>query len=48
MRSVQRFEEDLIDHGFHFLKIYLSVSKEEQARRFEERRKKSSKTVETK
>ncbi|MGJ0316491.1 polyphosphate kinase 2, partial [Aliarcobacter cryaerophilus] len=37
MRSVQRFEEDLIDHGFHFLKIYLSVSKEEQARRFEER-----------
>lgn len=37
MRSVPRFEEDLIDHGFHFLKIYLSVSKEEQARRFEER-----------
>ncbi len=37
MRSVQRFEEDLVEHGFHFLKIYLSVSKEEQARRFEER-----------
>ena len=37
MRSVQRFDEYLIDHGFHFLKIYLSVSKEEQARRFEER-----------
>jgi polyphosphate kinase 2 len=37
MNSVQRFEEDLIDHGIHFLKIYLSVSKEEQARRFEER-----------
>ena len=37
MRSVQRFEEDLVDHGFHFLKVYLSVSKEEQARRFEER-----------
>src|SRR5574344_1542648 len=37
MRSVQRFEEDLVDHGFHFLKIYLSVSKEEQARRFAER-----------
>lgn len=37
MKSVPRFEEDLIDHGIHFLKIYLSVSKEEQARRFEER-----------
>src|SRR5574344_57011 len=33
----QRYVEHLIDHGFHFLKIYLSVSKEEQARRFEER-----------
>ncbi|OCL83613.1 polyphosphate kinase 2 [Arcobacter porcinus] len=37
MRSVPRFEEELIDHGIHFLKIYLSVSKDEQARRFEER-----------
>jgi polyphosphate kinase 2 (PPK2 family) len=37
MRSVPKFEEDLIDHGFHFLKIYFSVSKQEQARRFEER-----------
>ncbi|OCL94069.1 polyphosphate kinase 2 [Aliarcobacter thereius] len=37
MKSVPRFEEELIDHGIHFLKIYLSVSKDEQARRFEER-----------
>ena len=37
MRTVPRFEEDLIDHGIHFLKIYFSVSKEEQAKRFEER-----------
>jgi polyphosphate kinase 2 len=37
MNSVPKFEEDLIDHGFHFLKIYFSVSKEEQAKRFTER-----------
>lgn len=37
MRSVKRFEEDLVDHGIHFLKIYLSVSKEEQAKRFAQR-----------
>ncbi len=37
MRSVPRFEEDLIDHGVHFLKIYFSVTKSEQARRFKER-----------
>ncbi len=37
MNTVPRFEEDLIEHGIHFLKIYFSVSKEEQARRFEER-----------
>lgn len=37
MQSVPRFEEELIDHGFHFLKIYLSVTKDEQARRFAER-----------
>jgi len=37
MESVPKFEEDLIDHGFHFLKIYFSVSKEEQQRRFDER-----------
>jgi len=37
MRTVPRFEEDLIEHKIHFLKIYFSVSKEEQARRFEER-----------
>jgi polyphosphate kinase len=37
MASVPKFEEDLIAHGFHFLKIYFSVSKEEQQRRFEER-----------
>lgn len=37
MKTVPRFEEDLIEHGIHFLKIYFSVSKEEQATRFEER-----------
>lgn len=37
MNTVQPFEEGLIEHGIHFLKIYFSVSKEEQARRFEER-----------
>lgn len=37
MKSVPKIEEDLISHGFHFLKIYFSVSKDEQARRFEER-----------
>ena len=37
MNTVTRFEEDLIDHGVHFLKIYFSVSKEEQAFRFKER-----------
>ena len=37
MQSVPKFEEDLIDHGFHFLKIYFSVSKEEQQTRFDER-----------
>lgn len=37
MNTVQAFEEGLIAHGIHFLKIYFSVSKEEQARRFEER-----------
>ncbi len=37
MKSVPGFEEDLIDHGIHFLKIYLSVTKDEQAKRFAER-----------
>ena len=37
MKTVTRFEEDLIAHGIHFLKIYFSVSKDEQAKRFEER-----------
>ena len=47
MRSVQRFEEDLIDHGFHFLKfiyLYQRKSKQEDLKR----ERKSSKTVETK
>ncbi len=39
MNSVTTFEEDLINHGFHFLKIYFSVTKEEQAQRFDEREK---------
>lgn len=37
MKSVPKFEEDLIDHGIYFLKIYFSVTKEEQSRRFEKR-----------
>ncbi len=37
MKTVPRFEEDLIAHNIHFLKIYFSVTKEEQARRFMER-----------
>lgn len=37
MNTVTRFEEDLIEHKIHFLKIYFSVTKDEQARRFEER-----------
>jgi len=37
MKSVPRFEEDLIDNGLHFIKIYFSVSKEEQNNRFNER-----------
>ena len=37
MKTVTRFEEDLIEHKIHFLKIYFSVTKDEQARRFEER-----------
>lgn len=37
LKTVTRFEEDLIEHGTNFLKIYFSVSKDEQALRFEER-----------
>ncbi|RXK11617.1 polyphosphate kinase 2 [Halarcobacter mediterraneus] len=37
MNTVTSFEEDLIEHGIHFLKIYFSVSKEEQSNRFKER-----------
>lgn len=37
MRTVPIFEGGLIDHKIHFLKIYFSVSKEEQSNRFEER-----------
>lgn len=37
MNTVTSFEEDVIEHGTHFLKIYFSVSKDEQALRFEER-----------
>ena len=37
MESVPKFEADLIAHGFHFIKLYFSVSKEEQANRFLER-----------
>lgn len=37
LKTVPRFEADLIDHKIHFLKLYFSVSKDEQANRFEER-----------
>ncbi len=37
MKTVPRFEEDLVEHGIIFHKIYFSVSKERQAKRFTER-----------
>ena len=37
MKTVTRFEEDLVNHGIVFMKIYFSVSKQEQAERFKER-----------
>lgn len=37
MKSVPNFENDLVSHGFHLIKIYFSVTKDEQDRRFKER-----------
>jgi len=37
MNSVPSFEQDLVEHGIHFVKIYFSVTKEEQSRRFSDR-----------
>jgi polyphosphate kinase 2 len=37
MNSVPSFEQDLVEHGIHFVKIYFSVTKEEQSNRFAER-----------
>ena len=37
MKSVPSFEEDLVNHGFYLIKIYFSVTKEEQHARFIER-----------
>ena len=37
MKTVSRFEEDLVAHGIIFHKIYFSVSKEVQAKRFIDR-----------
>ena len=37
MKSVPSFEEDLVNHGFYFIKIYFSVTKEEQNARFTDR-----------
>lgn len=37
IESVSRFEEDLINNDFYFIKIYFSVTKEEQNVRFQER-----------
>jgi len=37
MKTVTRFEEDLVEHDIVFLKIYFSVSKKEQAARFRSR-----------
>jgi len=37
MNSVPSFEKDLVAHGINFVKIYFSVTKEEQSNRFAER-----------
>lgn len=37
MREVIKFEETLVNEGIILIKLYFSVTKEEQARRFEER-----------
>ena len=37
IKSVQRFENDLVENGFILVKLYFSVTKEEQARRFKAR-----------
>lgn len=37
IQSVPTFEADLVNHGFYFVKIYFSVTKEEQNMRFQER-----------
>jgi polyphosphate kinase 2 (PPK2 family) len=38
-REINQFERELVDDGIHLIKIFLSVSKDEQLRRFEERLK---------
>ncbi len=37
MKTVSQFEDDLVEHGIIFHKIYFSVSKDVQAKRFKER-----------
>jgi len=37
MKTVSKFEDDLVEHGIIFHKIYFSVSKDVQAKRFNER-----------
>ena len=37
MKTVSQFEDDLVEHGIVFHKIYFSVSKDVQAKRFDER-----------
>ncbi|MCG6936888.1 MAG: polyphosphate kinase 2 [Gammaproteobacteria bacterium] len=37
MKTVSQFEDDLVEHGIIFHKIYFSVSKDTQAKRFAER-----------
>jgi len=37
MKTVSQFEDDLVEHGIVFHKIYFSVSKEVQSKRFNER-----------
>jgi polyphosphate kinase 2 len=39
LREVPEFEKMLVNSGIIFLKFYISVSKDEQAKRFDERRK---------
>ena len=38
LKEVQYFEQSLVNHGIIFIKLWLSISQEEQLRRFHERK----------